>query len=436
VGETAITDVRGRQVWDSRGRPTIEVEIHCGARVGRAIAPAGASTGSGEATDLRDGGGRLGGFGVKRAVDNVNRLIRPALRGLDATDQATVDGRLIELDATGDRSRLGGNAMIATSLATAWVAADTRPLWKHLAETNPVSLPRPEIQIIGGGAHAGRRIDIQDLMIVPLAASSFAEALECAAEVYLATGTLLADAGRLGGVADEGGWWPNFATNEDALATLTRAIERAGYTPGHDVAISLDIAASQFGKGGRYRLTRDSQELDTAGLCELLLTWIQRYPICALEDPLAEDDEAGMAALTRAVGDRVQIIGDDLLVTSADRISRAATAGTINAVLIKPNQAGTLTETRAAFDVTRRAGLATIISARSGESEDVSIVHLAVGWDAHQLKVGSVARGERTAKWNEAIRIEESLEGNSRLARWPTPDNRATQPRRKEQHGR
>lgn len=417
--DTTISDIKARRVWDSRGRPTVEVEIALsgGAR-GRAIAPAGASRGMHEAVDLRDGGTKLGGMDVTRAVANANDSIAQAVIGMDARDQAKVDAVLVALDGTANKSQLGGNAMIATSLATAHAAASAQgvPLWRYLAGDAPVRLPLPEIQIFGGGAHAGRRVDVQDFMVMPLGAQSFAEALEMTAEVYRAAGELMGDAGKLSGVADEGGWWPAFSTNEEALDWLMRAIERAGYTPGDQVAISLDIAASEFGREGTYRLGLEGRTLDRDAMIEMLLRWLARYPIVSIEDPLAEDDPDGLARFTRAAGDRVQIIGDDFLVTSAARVTEAANRGACNAVLIKPNQAGTVSETHAALIAGKRAGWATIVSARSGETEDVSIVHLAVGWDAGQLKVGSFARSERMAKWNEALRIEESLGARARFA--------------------
>jgi enolase len=276
----------------------------------------------------------------------------------------------------------------------------------------------PIIQIFGGGAHAGRRIDLQDIMAVPLAAGSFDAAAAMIAEVYRAAGALMADAGLLRGVADEGGWWPEFASNEEALDQTVRAIERAGYRPGADVGIALDVAATQLRHRGGYRLAADDTHLGTDPLVAKLAAWCDRYPIVSVEDPVAEDDEAGMAAFTAAVGDRVQVVGDDYLVTSAARVRRAAAVNACNAALIKPNQAGTLTETRGAFDAARDAGWRTIISARSGETEDVTIVHLAVGWRSDQLKVGAFARSERMAKWNEALRIEERLGGQSAFARW------------------
>lgn len=409
---TTITAIRGRRVWDSRGRPTVEAEIQLsGGAWGRAIAPAGASTGSGEALDLRDGGTRLGGYDVTRAVSNVNGEIAEALAGMDAADQETVDHTLIELDGTPQKARLGGNATIAVSMAAMHAAASAagQPLWAYAAGGGPVRIPVPEIQIFGGGAHAGRRVDIQDFLVICPSAPDFGTVMERTAEVYRAAGALLADKGLRQGVADEGGWWPAFSTNEEALDFLLRAIERAGYTPGDEVSIALDVAASEFGKDGRYTLGLEKRELDRDGMGEMLTGWVERYPILSIEDPFAEDDKEGFRSFTAAVGERVQIVGDDLLVTNAARVEEAAREGLATCVLVKPNQAGTISETRAALTAAQRLGLGAIVSARSGESEDVTIAHLAVGWNAGQFKVGSITRSERMAKWNEILRIEEAL---------------------------
>ena len=416
---TAIERLIGRRVWDSRGRPTVEAEVVLAGGVsGRAIAPAGASRGSHEAIDLRDGGKVLGGFGVGRAVANVNGEIAAALRGMDAQDQAGIDSALIALDGTPNLARLGGNSTIAVSMAVLHAAANAagEPLWRYLAAGAPVRLPLPEIQIFGGGAHARRRIDIQDLMVMPLGAGSFDEALEMVAEVYRTAGAIMARRGHLAGVADEGGWWPDFASNEEALETLTLAIEAAGYKAPSEMAISLDIAASEFGSRGRYRLGLEGRELDREEWLDRLYGWVRRYPIVSVEDPVGEDDAEGMGAFTAEVGGRIQVIGDDFLVTSAERVRSASQAGSCNAVLLKPNQAGTVTETRRALDAAREAHWGTVVSARSGESEDVTVVHLAVGWNAGQLKVGSFSRSERMAKWNEALRIEAELGAGARFA--------------------
>ncbi len=417
MSEHEIVYLHGRRVWDSRGRPTVEAEIMlAGGAVGRAIAPAGASTGSGEALDLRDRGESFGGWDVVRAVTSVNGEIAHALIGRNGSDQAALDAALIALDGTPDKRRLGANATIAVSMAAAHAAAAEAgvPLYRHLGGDDAGLLPLPQIQIFGGGAHAGRRLDVQDFMVICPAARSFAEALDITAEVYRAAGEVMRARGVSLGVADEGGHWPAFDRPEQALDTLVEAIERAGFDPGTEVGIALDIAASEFRHGARYQFAGET--LETEALVARLVGWTERYPIVSVEDPVAQDDEAGFVAFTRAVGARVQVVGDDFLVSDAARIAQAAKAGAGNAAILKPNQRGTLTETRGAWDAARAAGWGGIVSARSGETEDTTIVHLAVGWGVGQLKVGSFARGERTAKWNEALRIEEALGPRGRFA--------------------
>ena len=415
----SIRAVHGRRVWDSRGRPTVEAEVTLDdGAVGRAICPSGASTGAREAHELRDGGVAFGGLDVARAVANVEGEIANALRGAEATDQATLDRRLVELDGTAAKSRLGANATLAVSMAAAHAVAASRrvPLHESLGGADATLLPLPQIQIFGGGAHAARRVDVQDFMVVCPGASCFAEALAWTAEVYRHAGALLHARGPAQGVADEGGWWPDFASNEAALETLVAAIARAGFVAGEQVAIALDVAASELGSGGRYTLGLDQRTLDSDALSELLLDWIDRFPIVSIEDPLGEDDAEGFARFTRAAGARVQVVGDDFLVSDAALVLAAAAAGAANSVLLKPNQRGTLSETLDAWRAAQAAGYAGIVSARSGETEDTTIVHLAVGWGVGQLKVGSFARGERTAKWNEALRIEERLGARARFA--------------------
>ena len=397
-----ILDVKGRRVWDSRGRPTVEAEVVVGRgttrlATGRAIAPAGASTGAGEAKALD----------AQAAVKNVNTVIREALRALSVADQEAIDRRLVQLDGTPDRSRLGANAMVAVSLACAHADANARkiPLWKKLAGERRVALPVPQIQIFGGGAHARGSVDLQDYMVICIGAGSFAEALDWTAQIYAAAGNRLARRGALRGVADEGGYWPAFKTNEEPLAELVGAIADAGLEPGVDAAIALDVAAGQLGRGARYHLALEDRSLGSEQMQAMLLRWIERYPIVSIEDPFAEHDAEAMRAFTRAAG--IQVVGDDFFVTREARVKNAR--GACNAVLLKPNQVGTVSETLACWNAAREAGYRGIVSARSGETEDVSIVHLALGWGVGQLKVGSFSRSERMAKWNEGLRIEESL---------------------------
>ena len=415
----AIKSILARRVWDSRGRPTVEAEVVLNdGSLGRGIAPAGASKGTREALELRDGGDRFGGLDVMRAVGHVNGEISNALVGTKADNQSALDQALIDLDGTINKSRLGANATLAVSMAAAhaMAAASDMPLYRYLGNGKIGRLPMPQIQIFGGGAHAGRRVDVQDFMVVCPGASSFAQALEWTAEVYRHAGLLMAQRGSLFGVADEGGWWPDFSSNEQALEMLVLAIERAGFIPGDQVAIALDIAASEFGQKGQYRLGLESRELDSDGMIEMLLRWVGKYPIVSIEDPLAEDDSVGFARFTKAIGHRLQIVGDDFLVSNSNLIREAANLGAANTVLLKPNQRGTLSETLEAWKVAQELGYSAIVSARSGETEDTTIVDLAIGWNVGQLKVGSFARSERMVKWNHALRIEEQLGAQARFA--------------------
>ncbi len=413
-----IENVIGRRVWDSRGRPTVEAEVFlAGGATGRAIAPAGASTGSGEAVDRRDGGSAFGGMDVKGAVSAITNEISKVIRGLDAREQASIDLAMIQADGTENRGRIGANAIVAVSMAVAWAAAaqSKEPLWRILG-ADAVQMPLPEIQIFGGGAHAGRRVDVQDFLIVCPGAESFAQALDWTAEIYRSAGALMEARGKLMGVADEGGFWPAFDRNEEALDALTLAIQNAGFKAPDDVAIALDIASSEFGHRGRYKLALEARDLSSEEMADQIQDWTSRYPIVSVEDPLAEDDWDGMAELTKRIGNKVQVVGDDFLVTDAVRVKQAAEIGACNTVLLKPNQRGTLTETLAAWEAAKKANFGAIVSARSGETEDITIIHLAVGWGVPQFKVGSFTRSERMAKWNEAIRIEEELGAKATFA--------------------
>ncbi len=416
--DTSIVSIRGLRIWDSRGHPTVETEVRlAGGAVGRAAAPAGASRGEGEAVELRDGGKRFGGRDVLGAVREVEGTVARALQGRDATDQEDVDAVLAEIGGEGFRT-IGGNTACAVSLAVLDAAAGATgaPRWKLLAGNEAPLLPLPEVQIVGGGAHAAGRLDVQDIMVMPVGADNFEEALVWTAEVYRATAEILADEGKLAGVADEGGFWPLVQGNREALALVTRAIERANFRPGEDIVLSLDIAANQLFSDGLYRLGLENETLEPEAFAGRVLEWCHDFPIASVEDPLAEHDLEGTAQFTKALGRRVQVVGDDLLVTDAKRVHRAAAMGAVNALLVKPNQAGTVSRAKAALVAAREQGWGTIVSARSGETEDVSVAHLAVGWSAGQMKVGSFARSERMAKWNEVLRIERESGGKERFA--------------------
>ena len=412
---SAITSLQARRIWDSRGHPTIEVDIHTEkGGFGRAAAPAGASRGTREAIDLRDGGSFLGGRDVQKAIAHINSDISGQLSGMNCMSQSEIDHALLALDPTPLKDQIGGNAMVAISLAVLHAAADEAqlPLFQYIAncyETTP-TLPLPEIQIFGGGAHAGRRTDIQDFMVMVPGASSFDEMMEITSEVYFAAGDIMKQRGQLAGIADEGGWWPNFQSNEHALETLVMAIEKAGERPGENIVISLDIAASEFGSNGEYHLALENQKLDTDHMIDMLSRWCTDYPIASIEDPLAEDDKAGMIAFTADFGDRLQIIGDDYLVTNPRLVRQAIADEACNAVLLKVNQIGTVTEAVETFFTADEAGWQVIVSARSGETEDASISHIATGLGTGQLKVGSFQRSERMVKWNECLRIQDQMQ--------------------------
>lgn len=415
-----IACIQGRQVFDSRGNPTLEVdlELESGA-MGRAIVPSGASTGAHEALELRDNAPSLFlGRSVFTAAGHVNNVLNRELKGMDASDQRQLDQRMIELDGTENKSRLGANAILGVSLAAAKAAARHRqvPLYRYLAGDNPVEIPMPMVQIIGGGLHAGNVIDIQDFLVIPVGADSFARAMEMVFNVYHATGRVFKSNGMSVAVSDEGGFWPAFAANETALSFLTEGISEAGYTPGEDVCIALDVASSHFFAEGRYRLNTDRQEFSPTEFIKLQEGWVDKYPIISLEDSCAEDDWEGWVELTRRLGDKMQLIGDDLFVTNVKRIEKGATQKAANAVLIKMNQIGSLTETLDAIKATRKAGYRPVISARSGETEDTTMVDLCVGTSAGQIKVGSMARSERLVKYNELLRIEEALGDNAQFA--------------------
>ncbi|HSG89542.1 MAG TPA: phosphopyruvate hydratase [Pseudomonadales bacterium] len=425
---TRIEDLRARRVWDSRGDPTVEVEISlAGGCHGRAIAPAGASTGRFEAIERRDGGEAFDGRDVHACLAGLRERIAPALRGQDVADPAALDALLEGLDPTPGFAELGGNALIATSLAVhaAAAAACGEPLWRWLAATagqTPRYMPRPEIQVLGGGAHAAGRLDLQDLMVVPLGAITWSEGLDRVSRIQRATRRLLEARGLFSGYADEGGFWPRFDSNDAALELLTAAIEAAGLRPDEDAALSIDVAASQLAVEGGCRLALEARTLDPVAWGDWLHALVGRFPIRFLEDPFPEDDLAATGALHRRLQGRCRIVGDDLVATSAARIEAAA--GHCDAVLIKPNQAGTMTRAAAALAAARRRAMLAITSARSGESEDADIVDIAVGWATPMIKVGALARGERTAKWNRGLRIAEML-GDPPLAALedpPAPD--------------
>jgi enolase len=410
-----ITRVHAREILDSRGRPTVEVEVELASGdLGVASVPAGASRGHYEAVELRDGDhSRHAGFGVTRAVENVNTVIGPVLIGLDALMQEALDAALNELDGTDDKSRLGANALLAVSLGTARAAArlERLPLWRYLGGAEARVLPLPLINLLSGGLHASRSLDFQDFQLVPIGASSYKQALDSGAGVRLAMLELLSERGLSTLKADEGGFAPQLGANVEAVELTVEAIERAGLMPGSDVAIAVDLAASHLfdRRRGLYYLAKEGLTVEADGVIDLLERWCAEYPIVSLEDPLAEDDWEGWRALTVRLGRHVQIIGDDLFVTNLLRLGQGIANDVANAILVKPNQVGTLTETLAVVEEARRAGYATIVSARSGETEDTFLADLAVATNAGQIKIGSLAQSERLAKYNQLLRIEEQL---------------------------
>ncbi len=410
---SAIVDVVAREILDSRGNPTVEADVLLESGVmGRAAVPSGASTGSREAIELRDGDTqRYGGKGVLQAVENVNTEISEAIIGLDAEEQAFVDKTLIELDGTENKSRLGANAILAVSMAVAKAAAEEAglPLYRYFGGSGPMQMPVPMMNVINGGAHANNVLDIQEFMILPVGVQSFREALRCGAEVFQALKKLVDKKGYPTTVGDEGGFAPNVAGNDEAILLILQAIEKAGYEPGQDVLLGLDCASSEFYKDGKYRLASEKMELSSGQFADYLATLVDKYPIISIEDGMAEGDWAGWKQLTDKLGNRVQIVGDDLFVTNTKIFREGIAQGVANSILIKINQIGSLTETFAAVEMAKRSGYTSVISHRSGETEDSTIADIAVGLNALQIKTGSLSRSDRIAKYNQLLRIEEDL---------------------------
>lgn len=419
---SAIVDVHGREILDSRGNPTVEavVTLETGVR-GRAAVPSGASTGAHEAVELRDGHrDRFLGKGVLKAVDNINTRIADAVRGLEACEQLDIDRTMLELDGTPNKRELGANAILAVSMATARAAAQENqmPLWRYLATSGDAdTLPVPMMNILNGGAHAPNNVDIQEFMVMPVGAETFSEGLRMGVEIFHHLKKVLSDQGKNTAVGDEGGFAPDLASNEEAVEVVLQAIEKAGYKPGDDVVLTLDAAATEFFEDGEYVFQWSGGERrDAAGMVEFWKDWVAKYPIRSLEDPLDENDWHGWTALTQAVGQDVQIVGDDLFVTNADRLKQGIRDGSANAILIKVNQIGTLTETLETMRIAREAGYNSVVSHRSGETEDTLIADLAVATGAGQIKTGSASRTDRVAKYNQLLRIEEQL---GAAARYP-----------------
>ncbi len=419
---TEIVDVNAREILDSRGNPTIEVEVALASGdAGRAAVPSGASTGEHEALELRDGDkARYGGKGVRRAVANVREVIAPAVVGLDASNQAALDRRMIDLDGTPTKSKLGANAILGVSLAAAKAAASAHelPLYRYVGGAGARTLPVPQMNILNGGAHADSNVDIQEFMVVPLGAPSFAEALRYGAEIFHALKKVLKEKGAATGVGDEGGYAPSLGSNEEALALIMKAIGAAGLKAGEQVALALDCAASEFydAASGKYALEGEGKSFDGKGLADYYASLVAKYPIVSIEDGCAEDDWATWKLLTQKLGGKIQLVGDDLFVTNVDRLGRGIADGVANSLLVKVNQIGTLTETLEAVRMAHRAGYTTVMSHRSGETEDTTIADLAVACDCGQIKTGSASRTDRIAKYNQLLRIEEELGATARFA--------------------
>ena len=417
---SAIVDVQAREILDSRGNPTVEVDVTLeSGSIGRAAVPSGASTGAHEAVELRDGDeDRYGGKGVQKAVESVNGEIFDALSGHDADDQIEIDRVLVDLDGTDNKSRLGANAILGVSLAVAKASADElgQPLFRYVGGVHARVLPVPLMNVINGGAHADNPIDIQEFMILPVAAESMADAVRIGAEVFHALKKQLKSAGHNTNVGDEGGFAPNLPSADAALGFLMKAIEAAGYEPGEDVVLALDAAASEFYKDGIYDLAGEGQRLDAGGMVRYFEDLADRYPIVSIEDGMAEDDWEGWAAISAALGGRIQLVGDDLFVTNTARLKTGIERGIANSILVKVNQIGTLTETLEAVETAHRAGYTAVMSHRSGETEDSTIADLAVATNCGQIKTGSLSRSDRLAKYNQLIRIEERLGDGARYA--------------------
>jgi len=408
-----VKQVKGREVLDSRGNPTVAVEVALSeGTVGQAAVPSGASTGTYEAVELRDGDKkRYNGKGVLQAVKHINEQIAPAIKGMAATDQEAIDRKLIELDGTDNKSRLGANAILGTSLAVAHAAANSldMPLYRYLGQANEQTLSVPLLNILNGGRHAANSTDFQEFMVVPAGATSFSQSLQMGAEVYHSLKKVLKDAGLSTNVGDEGGFAPSLPSNKEAIEAVMSAIEQAGYRPGRDCFIALDPAASEFYRDGRYVLEREGTRLTSAEMVEFYVKWISAYPIISIEDGMAEDDWDGWKLITEKLGDKVQLVGDDLYTTNVSRLSRGIEIKASNSILIKLNQIGTLTETISAIRMAQEAGWTAIVSHRSGETEDTTIADLAVGLNAGQIKSGAPCRSERTAKYNRLLSIEDEL---------------------------